>query len=103
MMSCVTTIEQWACVLPPPVTILLTLSMHNRVPWGLSELTQTSRRAIRYPQGELKATLSTGLDVLQCNGAFTSFGRSLVTRGRSVAEYLLLHGPGRLSLPYFAS
>ena len=43
--------------------------------------------------GELKATFRTGLDVLQCSGTVMSSARSPVTRGRSVAEYPLLHAP----------
>ena len=41
--------------------------------------------------GELKATFSTGLEVLQCSRTVASYDRSPV--GRSGAEYPLLHGP----------
>ena len=34
---------------------------------GERELTQASQRDIRQPMGELKATFSTGLEVLQCS------------------------------------
>ena len=43
--------------------------------------------------GELKATFSTGLEVLQCSITIASYDRLPVTRGRLVAEYPLLYGP----------
>ena len=66
--------------------------MCNRVLWQGDELTQTSLRNICYPAGELKATFSIGLEVLQCSRTLMSSDRSPVTRGRSVAEYPLHHG-----------